>query len=127
MNAAMSPREHDCLAAVSVSTKISSFAKLMPEASTIAGLVDDYRSGSSVGEVRGKHRFSKGGLLEILADHGVKMRRQPLTEDEIHWMVKLYAERQSLNAIADSWARPSEAYGKPCGTPGAQMRPSTSA
>ncbi|RBO78464.1 helix-turn-helix domain-containing protein [Nocardia puris] len=67
---------------------------------TIADMVDAYRSGASTNQLCERHRLSKGGLLKILQEHGVQMRYQPMTEEEIDWAVRLYGEGQSLNAVA---------------------------
>ncbi|WP_330231704.1 helix-turn-helix domain-containing protein [Nocardia sp. NBC_00508] len=69
-------------------------------ATTIAELVDDYKAGTSSNQLCEQYNLSKGGLLKILRDHGVEMRYQPMTEDEIVWAVRLYGEGQSLNAVA---------------------------
>ncbi|WP_067834117.1 hypothetical protein [Nocardia lijiangensis] len=54
-------------------------------------------------------------MLQIVAEHGVEMRYQPMTEAEIGWVVELYGEGKSLNAVArvaaGSWNKPS-----PCST-----------
>ncbi|MDE1674845.1 helix-turn-helix domain-containing protein [Nocardia gipuzkoensis] len=67
---------------------------------TIAELVDAYRSGTSTTKLCERYGLSKGGLLKILREHGVQMRNQPMTEEEIDWAVWLYTEGQSLNAVA---------------------------
>lgn len=59
-------------------------------ADTVADLVRAYRSGTSTGKLCEIHHLSKGGLLKILAEHGVEMRYQPMTADEIDWAVRLY-------------------------------------
>ncbi|UGT61405.1 hypothetical protein [Nocardia asteroides] len=43
-------------------------------AATIAELVAAYRAGTSTGQLCEIHQLSKGGLLKILAEHGVEMR-----------------------------------------------------
>ncbi|WP_278265269.1 helix-turn-helix domain-containing protein [Nocardia sp. AG03] len=67
---------------------------------TVAELVRAYRSGTSTGKLCEIHQLSKGGLLKILSEHGVEMRYQPMTNEEIDWAVRLYGEGQSMNAIA---------------------------
>ena len=69
-------------------------------AQTITELVDAYRGGTSTGKLCEIHKLSKGGLLKILAEHGVEMRYQPMTAEETSWAVRLYSDGQSLNAIA---------------------------
>ncbi|WP_067475233.1 hypothetical protein [Nocardia amamiensis] len=67
---------------------------------TIEELVDAYRRGTSTNQLCERYQMSKGGLLKILQEHGVQMRYQPMTEEEIDWAVRLYGEGQSLNAVA---------------------------
>ncbi|MBF6276367.1 MULTISPECIES: helix-turn-helix domain-containing protein [Nocardia] len=38
--------------------------------------------------------------MKLLAEHGVTMRRQPLTPDQINQAAKLYADGNSLRTIA---------------------------
>ncbi|MEU2031106.1 helix-turn-helix domain-containing protein [Nocardia amamiensis] len=63
-------------------------------------MVDAYRSGLSTNRLCEQYGLSKGGLLKILQEHGVKMRNQPMTGEEIDRAVRLYGEGQSLNAVA---------------------------
>ncbi|MGF0319219.1 helix-turn-helix domain-containing protein [Nocardia fluminea] len=69
-------------------------------AATVADVVEGYRKGSSTNQLCERYGLSKGGLLKILGEHGVQMRNQPMTEEEIDWAVKLYSEGWSLNAVA---------------------------
>ncbi|WP_231857966.1 helix-turn-helix domain-containing protein [Nocardia farcinica] len=69
-------------------------------ATTIAELVQGYRGGASTNRLCEQYGLSKGGLLKILQEHGVKMRYQPMTDEETDWAVRLYGEGQSLNAVA---------------------------
>ncbi|MGV9738457.1 hypothetical protein [Nocardia farcinica] len=64
-------------------------------AATIAEVVDAYRCGASTNQLCERYGLSKGGLLKILGEHGVEMRNQPMTEDEIDWAVEL-TQRDSL-------------------------------
>ncbi|WP_330254208.1 hypothetical protein OG874_06495 [Nocardia sp. NBC_00565] len=56
--------------------------------------VEGYREGSSTNQLCERYDLSKGGLLKILREHGVQMRNQPMTEDEIDWAVRLYTGGQ---------------------------------
>ena len=67
---------------------------------TITELVSAYRSGTSTIQLCEQYGLSKGGLLKILPEHGVQMRYQPMTKQEMDWAVRLYDEGQSLNAVA---------------------------
>lgn len=66
----------------------------------IAEVLDAYRCGTSTNRLCEQYSLSKGGLLSILREHGVQMRNQPMTEEEIDWAVRLYGQGQSLNAVA---------------------------
>lgn len=69
-------------------------------AATIAEVVEGYQEGSSTNQLCERHGLSKGGLLKILQEHGVQMRNQPMTEEEIDSAVRLYSEGKSLSAVA---------------------------
>lgn len=92
---------------------------------TIAELVDAHRSGTSTTKLCEKHGLSKGGLLRILQEHGVEMRNQPMTEDEIDRAVKLYSEGHSLNAVARQLGKVKGSVWKALRDTGIQMRYST--
>lgn len=62
--------------------------RLSPD--TIAELVAAYQSGTSTNELCRRFNVSKGGALRLLAEHGVPMRQQPMTEDEIDRAVQLH-------------------------------------
>lgn len=62
--------------------------------SAIVAEVEGYREGSSTNQLCERYDLSKGGLLKILREHGVQMRNQPMTEDEIDWAVRLYTGGQ---------------------------------
>lgn len=59
-----------------------------------------------------RYELSKGGLLKILGEHGVKMRNQPMTEEEIDWAVKLYGRAIRSRPSLASSARRREACGQ---------------
>ncbi|WP_280448596.1 helix-turn-helix domain-containing protein [Nocardia brasiliensis] len=69
-------------------------------AETIAELVAAYEAGTPTPELCQRYELSKGGVLKVLADQGVAMRRQGLTDDQISQAIKLYADGNSLRAIA---------------------------
>lgn len=94
-------------------------------ANTVAELVRAYRSGTSTGKLCKIHHLSKGGLLKILAEHGVEMRCQPMTKDEINWAVRLYGEGKSLNAIARATGKSKGSVWKALRERGVQLRPAT--
>lgn len=92
---------------------------------TIAELVDAYRSGTSTTKLCERHGLSKGGLLKLLQDHGVQMRNQPMTEEEIDWAVRLYGEGQSLNAVARTLHKAKGSILKALRERGIEMRSAT--
>ncbi|WP_418001557.1 hypothetical protein ACNO8X_14565 [Mycobacterium sp. PDNC021] len=57
---------------------------------TVAELVAAYQSGVSTNQLCEQYSISKGGVLKLLADHGVAMRQQPMTDAEINQAVHLY-------------------------------------
>jgi len=63
-------------------------------------LVDDYVNGTPTTELTSRYQLSKGSVLQILEAAGVQMRRQGLTDDQVHEAVKLYTSGLSLAAIA---------------------------
>lgn len=63
-------------------------------------LVVDYRNGTPTTQLTSRYQLSKGSVLEILADGGVEMRRQGLTETQTSEATRLYESGHSLAAIA---------------------------
>ncbi|MFI8975320.1 helix-turn-helix domain-containing protein [Nocardia asteroides] len=94
-------------------------------AATIAEVVEGYRGGASTNLLCERYGLSKGGLLKILQEHGVRMRYQPMTEEEIDWAVRLYGEGHSLNAIARQIDKAKGSVWKALRERGVVMRPST--
>ncbi|MGW5376434.1 helix-turn-helix domain-containing protein [Nocardia sp. NPDC003999] len=90
---------------------------------TIAEMVDAYRSGTSTNTLCERHGLSKGGLLKILQEHGVQMRYQPMTDEEIDWAVRLYGEGQSLNAVARKLGKSKGSVWNALRRRGVEMRP----
>lgn len=73
--------------------------RLSPE--TVAELVATYRSGASTNMLCQRYEISKGGILKVLRDHGVIMRQQSMTPDEIDQAVQLYTtDKLSIRTIA---------------------------
>lgn len=97
--------------------------RLSPD--TIAELVDAYRNGSSTGGLCERYQLSKGGLLKILRDHGVEMRYQPMTEEEIDWAVQLYTAGDSINKVARTIGKSKGSVWKALRGRGVEMRPAT--
>ncbi|MET9285980.1 hypothetical protein [Nocardia beijingensis] len=92
---------------------------------TVAELVEGYQGGASTNRLCEQYELSKGGLLKILQEHGVQMRNQPMTEEEIDWAVQLYGEGQSLNAVARQLGKSKGSVWKALRERGVEMRPAT--
>ncbi|WP_255286179.1 helix-turn-helix domain-containing protein [Nocardia mexicana] len=92
---------------------------------TITELVDAYRDGTSTNQLCDEYGLSKGGLLKIFQEHGVQMRYQPMTEEEIDWAVRLYGEGQSLNAVARQLDKSKGSVWRALRGRKVEMRPST--
>ncbi|MGW5316450.1 helix-turn-helix domain-containing protein [Nocardia thailandica] len=94
-------------------------------AATVAEVVEGYREGSSTNQLCERFGLSKGGLLKILQEHGVQMRNQPMTEEEIDWAVRLYGDGRSLNAVARTLGKAKGSIWKALNARDIAMRPST--
>jgi len=55
-----------------------------------------------------EHSVSRAGILKLLAEAGVTMRRQPLTEEELSEAANLYRSGLSLAKVSTQMALPSE-------------------
>lgn len=98
--------------------------RLSPD--TIAELVAAYRTGTSTNQLCRRYAISKGGVLRILADHGVTMRYQSMTDEEINQAVALYRDRSlSIRAIADKLGKSNGSVWKVLQERGVKMRPAT--
>ncbi|MFB8276988.1 helix-turn-helix domain-containing protein [Nocardia colli] len=91
----------------------------------VAELVKAYRDGISTIQLCEQHQLSKGGLLKILREQGVKMRKQPLSEAQIKQAARLYAEGQSLRAVATELGSSFSTVREALLAQGVEMRPST--
>lgn len=80
----------------------------------IAEIVAFYESGSSTNQLCKQYGLSKGSLLKILDEHGVKTRFQPMTPGEIAHAAALDEAGDSLKTIAGSSGKQREASGKLC-------------
>jgi len=95
--------------------------RLSPDA--IAELVAAYRSGTSTNRLCQRYQLSKGGVLKILADHGVVMRYQPMTDDEINEAIRLYVDDGlSIRAIAANLGKSKGSVWKALHERGVSMR-----
>jgi hypothetical protein len=63
-------------------------------------LVADYKRGISTPKLCKQYDLSKWSVLKILNDHGVSMRFQSLTDEQIDQAVERYQAGDSLATIA---------------------------
>ena len=77
--------------------------RLGPE--TIARVVADYQAGASTPTLMKRYKISKGAVLRLLQDHGIAMRHQPMTEQEITVATQLYEQGWSLARVGEHFSR----------------------
>ena len=92
---------------------------------TIAELVAAYRAGTSTNRLCERYELSKGGVLKLLREAGVEMRRQGLSDEQIELAVRLYSEGRSLAAIGDQLGKAKSSVRETLIARGVMMRPST--
>lgn len=92
---------------------------------TIAELVAAYEAGTSTPELCKRYELSKGGVLKLLGEAGVTMRKQPMTDEQTEMAVKLYGEGRSLQAIGDQLGKAKSSVREVLLAQGVRMRPST--
>jgi hypothetical protein len=96
--------------------------RLSPE--TVTELIVAYRFGASTNQICQQYGISKGGILKILTGHGVAMRYQQMTDDEINEAVRLYVgEGLSIRAIATKLGKSKGSIWKALHERGVGMRP----
>jgi DNA-directed RNA polymerase specialized sigma24 family protein len=66
----------------------------------LAQVVADYEAGASTAELQQRFGLSKGSVLSILHDSGVKVRRQPLGDGDIARITELYESGLSIRETA---------------------------
>ncbi|GAB2690690.1 hypothetical protein GCM10027089_10240 [Nocardia thraciensis] len=72
-----------------------------------AEIVVAYQDGVPTTELAVRYGIAKAGVLKLLRDRGVVMRRQPMTMSEVDLAVKLYQrEKLSLLAISRRLSKP---------------------
>jgi hypothetical protein len=90
---------------------------------TIAELVAAYRIGTSTNQLCRGYQLSKGSMLKILADHGVAMRYQPMTDTEINQAVRLHVDSElSIRSIATKLGKSKGSVWKALHERGVTMR-----
>jgi hypothetical protein len=69
------------------------------------------------------HDISKAGILKLLAEAGVSMRRQPLTPEQVREATELYRSGLSLAKVSAQLALPHESIRRALIDAGVRMRP----
>lgn len=88
-----------------------------------AALVRDYLNGTPTTKLTESYGLGKGSVLEILEAEGVKMRRQPLTDEQVAMALRLYAEGKSLAQVAKAIGSAPTSVGRALKTRGMRLRP----
>ena len=73
--------------------------RLSPD--TIQQLVEDYRCGMPSTQLTIKYHLGKGTVLRLIRARGIQLRRQPMTDSEIHQAIKLYSQGLSLATVGE--------------------------
>ena len=77
----------------------------LPEA-VVTALVADYEAGKSSTELMATYQLGRGTVLQLLAEAGIAMRHQGLSEQETAEAASLYASGLSVVSVADRLERP---------------------
>jgi hypothetical protein len=72
---------------------------------TLTQIVEDYQAGVPTTTLCRQHHIGKGTVLRLLAEHGVSMRRQPMTAAQQRTVIALYAKGWSLAKIGTKFGR----------------------
>lgn len=89
----------------------------------VAELVELYRSGVGTPALSERFGISKPSVLELLHDHGVRMRRQPLTRVQRARAVRLYEEGFAIKPIAAELGSSYGAVHRVLQASGVRLRP----
>ncbi|MEV0357684.1 helix-turn-helix domain-containing protein [Nocardia sp. NPDC050697] len=95
--------------------------RVSPE--TVAELVAAYVGGTPTPELCKRYNISEGGILKLLKEQGVAMRRQGLSASQIDQAVRLYADGNSLRAISAQLGSSSSTVRDALLARGVTMRP----
>jgi hypothetical protein len=76
------------------------------DATVLETLVAEYEAGASTVEPQGRFSLSKGSVLSILHDAGVKIRRQPIDEQGLKQIRRLYQSGLTIREVAAELAMP---------------------
>lgn len=70
------------------------------EPALIKRIVAEYESGSTTPSLCATYGLSKTGILSLLRDEGVALRRRPLTEDQVQVARAMYEHGHPIATIA---------------------------
>ncbi len=70
------------------------------EPALITRIVAEYESGATTPNLCETYGLSKSGVLRLLRDEGVALRRRPLTIDQVEVAKKMYEHGHPIAAIA---------------------------
>ncbi|MCA9833496.1 MAG: hypothetical protein KC435_06100 [Thermomicrobiales bacterium] len=73
--------------------------KLSPE--MICEIVQRYESGEYTTDLSREYGISKSGLLKLLREEGVRMRKQPITPEDEQNAVNLYQGGMTINQVVE--------------------------
>jgi hypothetical protein len=81
-------------------------------------------AGTSTNQLCRCYGISKGGVLKLLADHGIAMRYQSMADEVIDQAVQLYVDEElSIRAIADKLGKSKGSVWKALHERGVMIRP----
>ena len=90
---------------------------------TVDRLVADYESGVPTTELTGRYGLAKSSVLKLLADRGVVMRRQGLSEAELTKAAQLYEQGLSVLDVGERIGRSSTVVWRALKKHGVALRP----
>ncbi|WP_157625777.1 hypothetical protein [Mycobacterium sp. 155] len=70
----------------------------------MTSLVQDYRDGASTTQLRQRYDLSQGSVVKILHAHGVAMRNQGLTNDDVVTAAELYRHGATLAQLGERFS-----------------------
>lgn len=71
----------------------------------VAELIAAYEAGSPTTELMITYNLGKGTVLRLLRDHGVQLRNQSLTADQVGEAIRLYLHGWSLAKVGRQFGR----------------------
>jgi len=90
---------------------------------TVAALVVDYGAGVSSTELQAKYSLSKGSVLRLLGESGVKMRRRGLTDSQLEAVLVRYQAGRTIREVATELELPKTSVQNALERSGLPMRP----